>query len=75
LRSGNRSADQYSESMLTMAHVAHKFATAAAKSGRGDLAWWSRKIEQAMRLIWEVQQRLESYQREPGGADEGEAPR
>lgn len=73
MRSGNHGADRYSESMVNMAFAAHRFATAAAKTGRGDLAWWSSKIEEAHGLIWEMQLRLESYQRGPSGADEGEA--
>jgi hypothetical protein len=72
MRSGNHGADRYTDSMLSMAFAANRFATAASRSGRGDLTWWSSKIEQAMRLIWEKQRRLESYER---NADEGEASR
>jgi hypothetical protein len=73
MRSGNHGDDRYTGSMLNMAFAAHRFATAAAMTGRGDLAWCSSLLEQAMKLIWEMQKKLESYKREPDGADEGEA--
>jgi len=57
-RSGNCSDGQSDAAFDAMAQAWHWYVVMAARTGRGDLAWWAMKIAAALRLINEMREKL-----------------